>query len=156
MAAYNSSSAYDFDLFEQSSAAPQLEPKRRPSQPQQQKKRPRPAQKTAQQRKAEAALARRTAIVRAAVILVFAVIVGLSVNSRSRLNELHGDIVKAQNSLSELQSEHTRLTMMLNSKVSLEKVEEYAVYTLGMVKRDRYQIVYFDLSEGNRVVTPAN
>ncbi len=88
------------------------------------------------------------------LVAAVAIILGFSINSRSRLTELNSKIVKAQTQLSELRSENTRLDMQLNSKVSLDKVEEYAVNNLGMVKRDRYQIVYFDLSEGNRAVIP--
>ena len=42
--------------------------------------------------------------------------------------------------------------MQLNSSVSREKVEEYAVSVLGMQKLERYQIHYFENRDGDKVV----
>ena len=42
--------------------------------------------------------------------------------------------------------------MQLNSSVSREKVDEYAVSVLGMQKVERYQIHYFENRDGDKVV----
>ena len=42
--------------------------------------------------------------------------------------------------------------MQLNSAVSLDKVDEYAVSVLGMHKLERYQIHYFGNTDGDEVV----
>ena len=49
-------------------------------------------------------------------------------------------------------SENTRLVVELNSKVSLEKVEDYAVSVLGMNKLERYQVHYFGNGGTDKVV----
>ena len=42
--------------------------------------------------------------------------------------------------------------MQLNSSVSIEKVDAYAVSVLGMHKLERYQIHYFENRDGDKVV----
>ena len=42
--------------------------------------------------------------------------------------------------------------MALNSSVSIEKVDAYAVSVLGMQKLERYQVRYFDNRDGDKVV----
>ena len=45
------------------------------------------------------------------------------------------------------QSENVRLQMHFNSMMSMDKIEEYAQSQLGMVKRENYQVSYFDISK---------
>ena len=45
-----------------------------------------------------------------------------------------------------------RLSMKLDSMISLEHVEEYAENTLGMTKVEGYQMEYIDLSGNDKVV----
>ena len=63
-------------------------------------------------------------------------------NEAAAVESLIGDAV----------SENTRLVMQLNSSVSREKVDEYAVSVLGMQKLERYQIHYFENRDGDKVV----
>lgn len=42
--------------------------------------------------------------------------------------------------------------MQLNSLASLDKVEDYAINKLGMVKQESYQVEYIDLAMDDKVV----
>ena len=42
--------------------------------------------------------------------------------------------------------------MQLNSLASLDKVEDYAINKLGMVKQEGYQVEYIDLALDDKVV----
>lgn len=149
MASYtNQNVAYDLDRF--STAAPKKEksaqaPVARPTLV-------KPKRKTQQEIKAE----KRYNLQRVAKFLVVAAIcvgfVGSNIYYRLEINELNSRIVDLDSDLSEKKSENTRLQMALNSKISLENVKDYAENVLGMVKRERYQIVYFDLEEGNEII----
>ena len=50
------------------------------------------------------------------------------------------------------QSDTVRLNNSLNSIVSINKVEDYALNVLGMVKIQDYQVVYVDLSSEDAVI----
>ena len=43
--------------------------------------------------------------------------------------------------------------MQFNSLMSMDKIEEYAQTKLGMVKRESYQVRYFDMSEDDNTET---
>ena len=88
-------------------------------------------------------------LVVAAVCFTF---IASNINYRVQINELNGAIVSLDKELNEKKSENTRLNMALNSKISLENVQDYAENVLGMVKRERYQIIYFDLETGNEII----
>lgn len=66
--------------------------------------------------------------------------------SKLRVDELDRQINRTQTGLTAAQSENVKLNMQLDSMISLEKVEDYAQNTLGMVKVENYQITYLDLS----------
>ena len=142
MASYmNQNAAYDLDRF--AVAAPKKE--RQVQQPVARPTLVKPQRKTQQELKAEKALN----LVVAAVCVGF---IGSNIYYRLEINELNGAIVSLDKELGEKKSENTRLNMALNSKISLENVKDYAENVLGMVKRERYQIVYFDLEEGNEII----
>ncbi len=86
----------------------------------------------------------------AVVVLVAAVVITM-LYSRAVLTELNQQISEAQARLAEEQSENTRLTAELESKISLRNVEEYATQTLGMSSMDKQQVTYVDLSEGDKI-----
>ena len=48
--------------------------------------------------------------------------------------------------------ETVRLNAELSSKISTDKIEDYAENVLGMVKAENYQINYIDLSEGDQIL----
>ncbi len=51
-----------------------------------------------------------------------------------------------------VQSDNTRLSMELNSMVSLEQIEKIAVEQLGLVKLSASDIEYVKIAKGNKVV----
>lgn len=146
--------AYDFSLFESSSAAPavpQQSPRRAPKAP------PRPVvvperRKSREERRAEA-VAHRRKVVKVFVIsmMLFSMLFS-SIYVRVQLSELSAETNVKQKELSTLKSEHTRLKMQFDALVSLDKVELYAKTKLGMVKRERYQITYLDIDSGDEVL----
>jgi cell division protein FtsB len=64
-----------------------------------------------------------------------------------QLTNLQIDLTKKQNELSVIESENISLKMKYNSMMSMDKIEEYAQSELGMVKRESYQVEYFDISD---------
>lgn len=145
----SSSDAYDLRLFE-SGAAPKRAPARSPKPPKPKIVR-RPALTEAQLRIQQKAAFRQTLKVlflSALVMLLFAV----RLYGNVRLDEVNHQYAALQDEWGIVSSENTRLQMELQSKVSLERVDEYATNVLGMVKQGSYQIEYVDLSGADGVV----
>lgn len=136
---------YNFDAFSPA--------RKREEQPKKPKlKKVEPVAKTDAQIKAES----RKIVVRlvrtVALSLVFTVLAALNIYAycQSDLQD------RKYNELTEkyemIQSDNTRLSMELNSLVSLEQIERVAVEQLGLVKLDASEIEYVKLSEGNKVL----
>ena len=81
-----------------------------------------------------------------AISLVLLVMMSALLYGRMKVDELDRQIQSKKNELSVAQSENVRLSMKLDSLISLKNVEEYAQNKLGMVKMENYQIEYIDLS----------
>lgn len=65
------------------------------------------------------------------------------------------DLVQAQNELKVAESYEIELQTKLNAMISKESIADYAENKLGMVKRENYQVSYFDISdEGGVVLMP--
>ena len=144
---YNNSAAYDFDLF---APAPKTKSQPKP----QQRPQPRvvkPRVKSQAELKAEAAAIRAKMLKFVSVLSVGVVLLGANVVLHIQDNELNNSIVKLDKELSEKKSDYTRLNAVLNAKFSPDNVKAYAENT-GMVKRERYQIVYFDIADGNQII----
>ncbi len=149
MAAYRDDNlAYDLDRF--SSAAPKKEQQTKAQPP-----RPtlvKPERRSEQELKNE----KRRNLQKVIKLLVVASIclsfIAPNIYYRLQINELNGAIVSLDKELKEKKSENTRLNMELNAKISPENVQNYAENVLGMVKRERYQIIYFDLENGNEII----
>ncbi len=143
----NSSTAYDFDLFAPApKAKPQSKPEQRP-----QPRIVKPQVKTQAELKAEATAIRAKLLKFVAVLTVGVTLLGTNVVLHIQNNELNNAIVKLDKELNEKKSEYTRLTAVFNSKFSPDNAKAYAE-SMGMVKRDRYQIVYFDIDDGNQFI----
>ena len=145
-----SSNAYDLRLFEPNTAprrAPRREPERRPKP----KIVKRPAPTAAQLRAQQRAAFRQTVKVLSLSALVL-VLFAARLYGSARLDEVNHQVADLEDQLSIVTSENTRLNMELKSKVSLERVDEYATNVLDMVKRGSYQIEYVDLSAADGVV----
>lgn len=146
----SSSNAYNFERFE-SNTAPKRAPRRDREAAQKPKIVRRPAP-TAEQLRAQQKAAFRQVVkvfsVSALVLLLFAV----RLYGGAQLDEERHTYTELQAQLTAAESENTRLEMELQSRVSLDRVEEYATSVLGMVKQGSYQIEYVDLSEADGVV----
>jgi len=156
MAAYRGTEAYDYNKLNRninnraSNAASNIRqmPRVAPA-PQ---NRPQVVKKTRAQIKAETRRANLRAFKALSVAAVLLGFVGLVIFSRVQLDEITRDISKTQSRINVIQSENTRLEMQLNSLVSLDKVDDYAQNTLGMVKQEGYQVEYVNLSDSDEVL----
>ncbi len=90
---------------------------------------------------------RKMAIRACAFALVAFLMIGSLIMCRVEYTQRQLELNKMQNSLSVAQSENVALQMQYNSMMSVDKIEEYAQEKLGMVKRENYQISYFDISD---------
>ena len=86
------------------------------------------------------------------MLLAIALTVVTLLQSKVKDTELSAQISSNQKILNERRSEATRLDVELNRRVSLKRVEEYAKQELGYQKQEKYQIVYIDLSEGDKAI----
>ncbi len=144
----NSSNAYDLDLF---APAPRVKSEPKPEQ------RPRPKLvkpqlKTQEELRAEALSNKAKLIKFVAVLFVGVMLLGTNIALHISNNELNNEIMALDTELNEKKSEYTRLNSVLNAKFSPANVKAYAE-SQGMVKRERYQIVYFDIDEGNQIIS---
>ncbi len=149
MADYNRSEAYDLSLF----AAPARKndawatPAQRSQKPHLVK-----TQKTAEQIRKESIASAIHTLKIFVVAITLLVLFGAVLFSRITIAALEKDSVRIASRIKDAESENTRLVMQLNSSVSREKVDEYAVSVLGMQKVERYQIHYFENRDGDKVV----
>lgn len=74
------------------------------------------------------------------------------INARRQLDELSKQINRQQAKITEEESERIRLNAEVNSKMSINKIEDYAVNVLGMVKLTPYNVKYYDFSGEDKVV----
>lgn len=100
--------------------------------------------------------ASRIAALRAGVIAIAALLIlGSLIYSRVMLTNYQSELADQRTALKAAQSENIRLQMQFNSLMSMDKIEEYAQTKLGMVKRESYQVRYFDMSEDDNEVKTA-
>lgn len=147
MTEYNRSEALDLSLYD----LPALKPEVREQEPERVKPEQKKTESTVQIRQKSMASALRAVklfFVSAVLILLF----GSVLFSKITLVNLEKDIAEWEVKIKEANSENTRLVMQLNSAVSLDKVDEYAVSVLGMHKLERYQVYYFGNTDGDEVV----
>lgn len=98
--------------------------------------------------------ASRIAALRAGVIAIVALLIlGSLIYSRVMLTNYQSELADQKAALKTEQSENVRLQMQFNSLMSMDKIEEYAQTKLGMVKRESYQVRYFDMSEDDSTET---
>jgi len=95
---------------------------------------------------AEIKSSRRAALKTSVVALAFLIILGSFIYGRVVLTEYQMQLNEQKQVLELAQSENVRLQMKFNSMMSMDKIEEYAQSELGMVKRENYQVSYFDIS----------
>ncbi|MCC8022174.1 MAG: hypothetical protein LIO46_00055 [Clostridiales bacterium] len=141
--AYNSNNAYNLSGFEAQRA-----PVRVP-QPQQRKPklevvehRPRSREQLAREERIGYAKALKLTAVSAVLILLM----GMVIYSGVQKNILTHEITSTKRQLEIAESEYVRLSMTLNSMVSVDNIEAYATQKLGMVKAQNSQITFVDVA----------
>lgn len=145
----NRNAAYDFSRFE-----PQQVPQKpgnnrnNPPKPVLVPKKKKSRQEEREESRAVAIKTIRVLSVTIAVMLF----VGTYIFGNLKLDEINHEIVQVQSQIKVADSENTRLKMQLNSLASLDKVEDYAINKLGMVKQESYQVEYIDLAMDDKVV----
>ncbi len=72
--------------------------------------------------------------------------------SNAELTEQQGELEKLDDELVQLTGEFEYLSFEVESKASLNKVEEFATRELGLVKGDSSKIEYIDLNSENKLV----
>ena len=127
MANYNRSEALDLSLYNMPALKPDVQETeiRKPVQ-----KKPKSAAQIRRESIASALRAVKLFFVSAVLILLF----GSVLFAKISLVTLQSEASDWELKIKEAQSENTRLMMQLNSTVSLDKVDEYAVSVLGMHK----------------------
>lgn len=153
--AYNrGTEAYDYNrMSTRSSAAParkrpNADPRRGPSQ---KVPEPRLVKKTRAQVRAEQRRSTAKTVKVIAICAMFLSIIAFQIYSQVQVDELDRELDKVNSEIGILESENTRLNMELDSRISLDKVDEYAQNVLGMVKVENYQVSYIDLSSADTV-----
>ena len=84
-------------------------------------------------------------------LVCFTMMIALLV-MQTKCDTLMSEIATVQNDIDIAHGENVRLNAELSSMVATDKIEDYAVNKLGMVKAESYQINYIDLSEGDEIV----
>ncbi len=148
MARLNSSEAYDFSRFETGEARRAPKETKAPPKPRLVVEKP----KTKQQLRREALERLRFAVKLLAVSALTLCMVGSLLHKRIEMAEIAKEKTMAETKLSQLKSENVRLKSAFNSRISLDKVEMLAREKLGMVRCERYQMYYIDLSENDKVI----
>ncbi len=146
MADYNRSEAYD--MYAAPAFSPEVEerpqPQRRPQNA--------PGKKAAIQVKRETLASALRALKIFAIAVTIISLFGAILYSRVGLAKLEREATELAQQIKDAESENTRLVMQLNSSISREKIDEYAVSVLGMQKLERYQIHYFSDDTGDKVL----
>jgi cell division protein FtsL len=128
--------AYDLSMYESL-----LEPKHeRQARPQQQAKTVKLKNKRAF----------KTALNVLSIAVMVSMIIGI-VYTNSQITEITTDISTVQKEITELESEKAYLDFTLESRMSLNEIEDYAVNVLGMVKMDSTQVEYIEIESENMV-----
>ncbi len=163
MAATGNRGAYDLNSYRSQREARLSEPNRlvwgtavpktRPNPTPQARRaqRPRVIRKSKKQLRAEAQHSRAFAIRIVALAAVLFLALGFKIYSGIQVEELNQELNVLNEQICDMESENTQRNMELRANVSLEKVDQYARYELGMVKISDYQVNYVKLSEDNAV-----
>ena len=85
-------------------------------------------------------------------VMVCACLVVALLMLNSKYDTVLSEISAVQSQIAIEKGENVRLNAELSSKISTDKIENYAENVLGMVKAENYQITYIDLSEGDCVL----
>ena len=84
-------------------------------------------------------------------MLIVLIVVSSLMLLRVQLNETITEVSKANEQLTELKAQGTKMSLQLESKVSLKNAEDYATSVLGMVKTDSNNVQYVKLTQQNKI-----
>ena len=158
--AQNRNNIYNFSMFDSldyGTSAPKLEPVYEPETAPEKKKTAKTAKKNkaSVSRNAQKKAAIASYVSGAKILLsVFSIafVLGIALFLNVKMDETATRINAVQSEINIEKSENVRLESALEGMVSIDKVEDYAENTLGMVKLENYRITYFDSDESNNVV----
>lgn len=141
--AYNRTEAVDMRRM-QSSAAPARRniPNTRPRTA----PKPKVLTKTKAQLRAEELRNAKKAVKVLSVCAILFTLIFFQIYSQVQVDELDRKLDDINKQIEVVESENTRLSMELDSIISLDKVDDYAQNVLGLVKVENYQVSYIDLS----------
>lgn len=132
--------------------APAKQPQRRPN-PRPELKPVKRPQKSEKQIKREQREMRHKTYKVCMLAFTLVALFGAMLYGEVRLDALQTETARVQEQLKIAQSENVRINMENNSKVSLDKVEEYAITKLGMIKTESSQAEYIELSKDEKAKT---
>ena len=92
----------------------------------------------------------KTALNVLSIAVIVSMVIGI-IYTNSQITEITTNISQVQKEITELESEKTYLDFTLESRMSLNKIEDYAVNVLGMVKMDSTQVEYIEIESENKV-----
>lgn len=92
----------------------------------------------------------KTALSVLSIAVVVSMIIGI-IYTNSQITEITTNISAVQKEITELESEKAYLEFTLESRMSLNEIEDYAVNVLGMVKMDSTQVEYIEIESENKV-----
>lgn len=85
------------------------------------------------------------------IAALFALIIGV-IATNAAITAYSTDITGENKKITQLESEKSYLEFTLESRMSLDEIESYAINTLGMVKMDSSQKKYVELESENMLV----
>ena len=161
MAGYRGTEAYDLSLFEpqvvkqptplRGDAKETLEAFEETAKKQRSEEEKKARSRAESARREKVAAQRR--LVRAVSFITLALTcMTFLIMARAQTDELTRQIAAVEAQIRTAQSENVRLNTVMNSMVSIDRVETYAEEVLGMVKAQRSQITYIDMSKGDAVM----
>lgn len=160
---------YSFNLFDTidygGTSAPKFEPEYEPYKAPSRKKAnvkksaPKKAKstekKTVKMTKAQteqAAFNRVVLAVGAAVAVIFFSLFACVLGLNGQIDANIAEINKVETKINEAKSDQIRLEAELDAAVSIDKIDDYALNVLGMIKLEDYKITYIGEQEENHVV----
>lgn len=150
MSTLHDNTAYDFSRFEPRSSAVRQPAVQEPELKPVKKQNPK-AEAAAAAKKKQGAFTPLHAFKWISILGCFMAALLIMMSNNVKLNELDQSIQTQQNQLGAAQSEETTLSMNLESRMSLQKIEDYAVNKLGMHKIDQNQVQPVDLNDQDKV-----
>lgn len=84
-------------------------------------------------------------------IVLFAVVVMMIIYSFSAISEFKQEISSLENKKAELTEEISELSLRMDMKEDIRTIEKIATEELGMVKSNRVESKYINLTEGDRI-----